>query len=437
MSPEPCQWIRELRVEDIPADALEEARLCLLDTLGVTAAGGQTRLAAIMSGFVRTQMPGDTPLLFTDGSASTVGAALYGAAATDALDAHDGQVLTKGHVGATVIPALLALPGIDEVDGGTLLMLVTLGYEIGTRAGIALHASAPDYHTSGAWNALGAAAVAGRFFDLSMSQIQEALGTAEFYGPRSQMMRCIDHPTMVKDGSAWGALGGISAALLAREGFTGAPAVTLAAKEAGGIWEDLGSTWLIQRQYRKPHPVCRWAQPAIEAVLSLRDRLPASPEAIREIRVRTFHEAQRLAVTHPDSTEQAQYSLPWPVACAAIGGTVSAFDVSEAGLGDSGRRALSARIRVVEDETFNRRFPAERWAAVDVELDSGQVLKSEPHQARGDYQAPLSRSELIAKFHDLADPCLGRTRAAQIRESIDSLDHDTTAAGLVRLTGGA
>jgi 2-methylcitrate dehydratase PrpD len=125
------------------------------------------------------------------------------------------------------------------------------------------------------------------------------------------------------------------------------------------------------------------------------------------------------------------------VACAAISGTVSAFDVSEAGLGDSGRRALSARIRVVEDETFNRRFPAERWAAVDVELDSGQVLKSEPHQARGDYQAPLSRSELIAKFHDLADPCLGRTRAAQIRESIDSLDHDTTAAGLVRLTGGA
>ncbi len=29
-------------------------------------------------------------------------------------------------------------------------------------------------------------------------------GIGEYHGPRSQMMRCIDHPTMVKDGSGWG-----------------------------------------------------------------------------------------------------------------------------------------------------------------------------------------------------------------------------------------
>lgn len=31
-------------------------------------------------------------------------------------------------------------------------------------------------------------------------------------------MRCIDHPTMVKDGSGWGAMAGVSAALLAADG---------------------------------------------------------------------------------------------------------------------------------------------------------------------------------------------------------------------------
>jgi hypothetical protein len=31
---------------------------------------------------------------------------------------------------------------------------------------------------------------------------REALGIAEYHGPRSQMMRCIDHPTMVKDGES-------------------------------------------------------------------------------------------------------------------------------------------------------------------------------------------------------------------------------------------
>ena len=29
------------------------------------------------------------------------------------------------------------------------------------------------------------------------------LGIAEYHGPRSQMMRCIDHPTMLKDGAGW------------------------------------------------------------------------------------------------------------------------------------------------------------------------------------------------------------------------------------------
>ena len=53
------------------------------------------------------------------------------------------------------------------------------------------------------------------------------MGIAEYHGPRSQMMRCMDHPTMVKDGSGWGAMCGVSAARMAKAGFTGAPALTL------------------------------------------------------------------------------------------------------------------------------------------------------------------------------------------------------------------
>jgi hypothetical protein len=35
---------------------------------------------------------------------------------------------------------------------------------------------------------------------LNRTQTAHAMGIAEYHGPRSQMMRCIDHPTMVKDG---------------------------------------------------------------------------------------------------------------------------------------------------------------------------------------------------------------------------------------------
>ena len=83
----------------------------------------------------------------------------------------------------------------------------------------------------------------------------EAVGIAEYHGPRSQMMRVIDHPTMLKDGSGWGAMAGVSAAYLARDGFTGAPAITMTAPEVHDRWADLGSTWWILDQYFKPHPV--------------------------------------------------------------------------------------------------------------------------------------------------------------------------------------
>src|SRR3546814_17958304 len=91
-----------------------------------------------------------------------------------------------------------------------------------------------------AWNALAAAALGARALRLDAGQTAHALGIAEYYGPRSQMMRVIDHPTMLKDGSAMGAMAGVSAALLAAAGFTGAPAITVAAAAGAAVWGDPG-----------------------------------------------------------------------------------------------------------------------------------------------------------------------------------------------------
>lgn len=431
---DPAAWALALAADDIPARARHAAALCLLDTLGVAAAATRTPLARMMARFVRAQMPGDTPLLFTEGGASTVGATLYGAALTDALDGHDGHVLTKGHVGAAVIPALLALPGVARLPAGALLTDVVIGYEIGTRAGIALHATAPDYHSSGAWNGLAVAAVAGRRLGLDAAAIREALGTAEFYGPRSQMLRCIDHPTMVKDGTAWGALAGVSAALLARDGFTGAPAVTVFGEEVAHYWTDLGHQWRICEQYRKPYPVCRWAQPAVEAIRALHRQRPLPPELVHRIEVITFHEARRLAVRHPATTEQAQYSLPWSVACAVLGDGVDAGDVAAPALAEPRRRRLAERVTITESAAFNDRFPAQRWAIVRVHLTDGTVAESPPCQAHGDAEQPLSPDELRRKFFGLTEPVLGRDHAERLYDSVLALERGADPKALQRLT---
>ncbi|WP_224380148.1 hypothetical protein [Roseovarius carneus] len=67
-----------------------------------------------------------------------------------------------------------------------------------------MHASVADYHTSGAWNGLGVAALACRLRGADAGVLRHALGIAEYHGPRSQMMREIDNPTMLHDRSGMG-----------------------------------------------------------------------------------------------------------------------------------------------------------------------------------------------------------------------------------------
>ena len=67
---------------------------------------------------------------------------------------------------------------------------------------------------------------------------------------------------------AWagGSPTGVTAAYLAREGFTGAPALTCEGDGAAPFWADLGSRWLtVDHTHYKPYPCCRWAHPSIDA----------------------------------------------------------------------------------------------------------------------------------------------------------------------------
>jgi len=401
-------FIHQLKFDDLPDEVVSQGGICLLDLLGVAAAGHATRLSRILADFVCSQYPGDIPLLFSRRRASACGAALFGGMLIDSIDAHDGQVLTKGHVGVAVLPGLLAAAQDKALDGKAFLTALVVGYEIATRAGIALHATAEDYHTSGAWNAIGVAAVLARLNGLTPEQTREALGTAEFYGPRSQMMRCIDHPTMLKDGSGWGALSGVSSALLAEAGFTGAPALTLTDEAVAPIWRDMGRRWYILEQYFKAYPVCRWAQPAVEAVRQIQASHAVDPAQIREIHIYSFHEAIRLHTVCPETTEQAQYSLPFSVACALQDDIVTAQAIAETpdGLFSEQRRALSRKVICHEHDSYNARFPAERWAHARLVLTDGRELCSEPCIARGNPENPLSLEELTTKFEILAAPML-------------------------------
>ncbi|MGY0399111.1 MAG: MmgE/PrpD family protein, partial [Ostreibacterium sp.] len=302
---------------------------------------------------------------------------------------------------------------------------------IGTRAGIALHSTAKDYHTSGAWNAIAGAALAARVQRLSHEQTFQALGIAEYYGPRSQMMRCIDFPTMVKDGSTWGGLTGASAAVLAADGFTGAPAISLFDSEVATIWNDIGQRWYIYEQYFKAYPVCRWTQPAVECIRQLQKEINIDPNEVLKVKITTFHEAKRLATKVPKTTDEAQYSTPFAVACAIRDGTITPEAIAQ-DIHDPLLVKLSQCVEMLESETYNEKFPAERWAEVTIELTSGQRLTSKPMIARGNPENPLTDAEISDKFFSLSNSTLSPDHSQKIYESVMQLDDLPSVAPLLQ-----
>jgi len=430
-------FMRETSYDTLPLAVQRMAQRCLIDLAGTGAAGLETALSQIIRNHaVRSFGAGDgaprARLLFDGRFASPLGAALAGGMTIDSFDSHDGHVLTKGHAGVAILPALLALVDAapKPMTGAEFLTSLVIGYEVAIRAGIAQHATCPDYHTSGAWNALGVTAIAARQWQMAEGQFRHALGIAEYHGPRSQMMRCIDFPTMVKDGSGWGAMCGLSAAYLAADGFTGAPALVAEREEVAHLWADLGQRWRILEMYFKPYPICRWAQPAVEAALILRRGHAVDPASIAQVEIETFHEAVRLDQHRPDSTEAAQYSLPFPVAAAIVRGKLSPTDVSGASLTDRDILAMSDRIRLIEAPDLNARFPAERFARARFKLIDGRELASDTTPARGDAERPLSDAEIVAKFHDLADTPLGSAAANDLLDVIAALPTQKDAAVL-------
>jgi len=426
-------FVQGLAFADLPADVVAQARRCLLDLIGVATAGSRTSAARIVNNYAATQLRSsetEARMLFDGRRASPAGAAFAGATTIDSFDAHDGHVLIKGHAGVVVLPTLLAMVDSGAACGDReFITALVLGYEVATRAGIALHASAAEPHCSGTWNTIACAAIAARLLGLGNGQIRHALGIAEYFGPRGQLVRVCDSPSMVKDGSGWGAHAGVTAALLARAGFTGAPALTVERDDAAPYWNDLGSRWRIREQYFKAYPVCRWAQPAIEAALTLQSATNFSADDIEEIAIETFAEAAALGAgcAIPNATDEAQYSLPHPVAAALVFGQVGAEEIELPRLADPRIRSLLAAMKVIEDAEFSRRFPAERWARVRITLKDGRILASEPAIARGNPENPLTDNELRGKYRSLAEPVLGVGRAARIERLVDALHNDPAA----------
>jgi len=407
-------FISDIHWKTLPSEVQDHIVLCAIDLFGAVIAGTAAPVAEIGQNIAKKHFPGHgASILMTSERASLPGAALANGLAGNALDIDDGYRLIKGHPGMAVFPAVLAAAEQQSCGLQAFLAALTAAYETAIRAGLAMQRHYDYYHSTGAWGAVGAAAGAAKLLGLTEQETIRALAVADFHAPMVPVMRSVAFPSHCKDGVGWGAMAGILAALMAKEGFTGGPSI-FECPEGGPLTADLGRRYEIMNLYFKPYTCCRWAHPAVRAVLDLRRAHGFSPGDIRRVRILTFQASASLYRGKPRDTEEAQYNGVYPVAAALVAGEVGPRQVLGSFLSNPDVLALMDRIEVQADERCEQAFPARRLCEVEVTTRDGGILRSGVYQAEGEPEEPVTLPWIVDKFFRLTRDVLPRERADKL-----------------------
>lgn len=416
----------------VPKKVKQDLKDALTDIIACTIAGTKTHVFDVVQKFARKQWgSGDSLIVSTVNKLSASGAAFVNATSANALDIDDGHRLVKGHPGAIVFPAVLAAAEEHHISSEEFMTALLVSYEVGIRAGILAHHLRPEYHCTGSWGAIGAAAGVCRVIDLAGDKVKHALGIAEYQSTYSPMMRCIEHPSMLKDGIGWGSMTGISAAYLAKEGFTGIPSL-FENEEADLYIQELGKAYRIENLYYKPYACCRWAQPGIESLKELMQQYGLTKDDVKEINIYTFKESACLSRKYPNNTEEAQYNLAFPIAAYLVTGEVGPNQVLYE-LENPEILKIMDHIIVHTTDELNKEFPKKALSRMEVEDYTGRLYCSKTHQAKGDIENPLSSNEKRAKFYSLVEPILGSVQCNNLFDCIQNIDDLKTVNDLTKM----
>ncbi|CAB3948348.1 hypothetical protein LMG6001_01830 [Achromobacter insolitus] len=410
LSAELAAFAANLRYEDIPAPVLRRAEDLLLDCLASILAGASARAVQAIDRYAAAMGPADGPseVLITRRRTTPLFAAMVNAAAAHVVeqdDVHNGSVF---HPAAVVFPPALAVAQALGRSGRDLLVASVAGYEVGIRVGEFLGRSHYKiFHTTGTAGTLAAAVTTGRLLNLSAEEMLHALGSAgtQAAGLWEFLRDAADSKQLH---TAKAAADGITAAYLAREGFTGARHILEGPQGmAAGMSTDadpsrlcdrLGERWALAETSFKFHASCRHTHPAADALQqALRDN--NLTEADIERVVAHVHQGAIDVlgpVVNPQTVHQSKFSMGTVLALIARQGRAGLAEF-DAGLDDPGVATFRGKVKMELDPEVDGAYP-QRWIGkVTVYTRDGRKLHGRVDEPKGDPGNTLSRAEIEDK----------------------------------------
>jgi len=432
-----ADFIYRTKYADLPADVAAIAKTAVLDHVGVMLAARGDKSVAAAARLARA-LGGrpDATLLDRGGKVPVANAAMVGAVMAGTLDLDDGAFRPEGHLthaGRVIIPSVLAVAEYVNASGRELLEAVAIGYEVSLRAGWLIRKWGEELTPAGMVANYGAAAATGKLLGLDMERIIHALGIAEAHCLHPSRAIFIHSHAMTKDSCGWGAMTGVTAALLAEAGFEG-PATLFDLPEYNQEpLESLGEDWETRRLYFKPYPSCRNNHAALSGIIDLMREHKLTPDAIRSITVGVAKwPAGTTAYYRPQSTWDAQFSIPYVVGVASIDGVFGPDQVAEARLTDPYVLAQADKVTVAVDPEAEAAWPGSLPGRVNLETVDGRKFESWVPFPKGDPENPMTETELNDKFRMLVTPVMGEKKTESLLELLTKLEAEPDYAELCR-----
>lgn len=433
-------FMSDLKIADIPSDAISNAKYHVLDTIGICLASTEldtVKAAKNVMDRLGTRLE-CTAIGFREKYSAPAAAMInsVGAHGADFDDTHSGSIL---HISSTVVPTSIAVAESVGASGKDFITAATVGYELATRLGM----TAPGKFTGRGWHPsamlgiFGVALITGKLKGLPPAVMRDALGICG--SQASGIIEFLHNGSNLKQiQPGWACYSGITSTMFAEAGVTGPDTVfegehgvfkcfmygqdmDLSAPVAG-----LGTTWEVNNIAYKLHPCCHYNQAFVDCVKVLKHKNDFRLEEIEEVEC-IIHPKQAEVVVDPieekippKTAYDGKFSLPYVVSVALLRDKVTLKDFTDEAVKDKNAERLARKFKITHnmDTGFPFTFPG--W--VKIKLKDGRILEHIMKSNRGGVGNPADDSEIIGKFEDNASLMLPSAKINRIKEMVLNIE---------------
>lgn len=436
----------QLQFTDIPAEVVEKAKLCLLDTIGCCVYG--VTLGSVGKLMNMALAEGARPvatILGTANRTSPAHAVLVNATAAHAFqldEVHTGATL---HPGSVVVPTVLALSeAAGNVSGKDFITAMIAGYEVGIRIGQASKGLMfkRGYHNQGTTGPLAAAAAAARLLKLDPTRTMHALGLAA--SQAAGLMAVQEGANAKAFHSGRAGQSAVYAALLAKEGYTGIEDVldvdygaffsTLVESYSPALLtQGLGKTWETLNVGFKTAPASNGSITAMHTLSRIMrsNGLAAADieHIVASVSTNTLeHCGWELDPAQLKGVLAAQMNLRYGMAVMALDGVATPAQYTEARIKSADITAFLPRIEVRTWDAFDNDPALRLGCRLELRTRAGKTYGDETLYRPGSPEDPISPQALEQKFMTLTAGVISAERASECVSHIKGLEKQDRVA---------